>query len=1366
MPDGRTLSDQDRAKLDGIVQKMIENKESESDIQFVVDDFKNKYSVKKKDLSVPVTPPVKNTASPSVLAGGTSGLAATASGLPPMPGQVDPTTFQPKIQNTATLSQPTNKPIDVSDVKGEFKWDPSQASASNYTETALGNRTPLSSSDKNITVDTYSGQSLGGNQRVYEEAVTKNQDQELKNLVDYHDKVFMAKPGNKSSIDFYMSYLQDHNPEEFQYVNEKMKKLTDNYANDRVTGEDAEDTSEDALDLQRFQGELMQKALELKTKAYSGKYQIAKNNVNNYFKDSVNEFNSLNKNVNSLASQFEQLNAQLDKFPKNEQGQIVTDATNRKEVESIIEKQQDLYEKIKTDEDRINELKSNKDFMDATSLLDDVQNKYSDLSESYLQIARKDPEAFRNLPEYKKLLETKQSAKKVADIQDQAGITDFGVGESVGRSLTNFVSKLAYIPKSLTDNAEYGWTDRMYDTVKDNIDDFNDEYIATPTEMDKPILENGKWNLKYLPGKVAGTATDMGLMMLPMLATEGAMAGQIARGSITGELASSVSQVVSGYVMTASDYYNEAKAAGMGEKEAVSFSRSLALQQGLLELVAPNKDLFKPSALKKDIGKYADMVANGATKKEAVLETMKSIVNKNVKEITQEELQMLDEVANKYMSNELAKVNDNSRQSIGEQMIETAIVTALTTSAVSGKSSMVNRSQMNDEALFMAASAPEKMQEAVTRMLEVGSIAEDKANEVMNRVAKANEALQKIDTNLPQEMKIKILPSQMEKLALEEKKNTVDSSFKDSVQEEIDKKEDEIRKEAGLPSLEEEKGAEGKEKSASKKSTSDTKAPEPYVEKEEEELSRLKELNSELGLNEEEQARYDELVKKHTAQDTPVVEQTEKPTKNEEAEKTDETEVLTNIPEVTELESTTDTPIAENKNPGDSTQEAMDSSDKKKSVVTNELLDEEEEQDKLVKDDPKLLEKFDTDIEIAKKVANFAAKYNGINSRLDTAVAEGRISKRQANQYKSILNQIKKGKEDKIKESAKAAGKRIGEIVEKAKTLGIDKGVVEKGKEMSQKGLVDVQAMIDLAADYIGRALAKQIDIEIAIDKAINLVKKHPTYKNLVTYQEIDDASFEKTVRDQFQQEYKPEKPTEEEAQDADIKYDVRGEKRKNSIGKRFMKNADKHKAVAERLKKEGVTYESTNRAKATEAIDKVIAEYEKENVLVDLADMIINGNSGLPVEITGLAAAKVINRLEVLAEQQDNEFVKDTLNNKAGDLAVWWKNAATQAGAFNGVANEEISKNLPTSKAGLKRYAAKEIEAVQDQGMKESQKQSVVEVTQDINELMKDPKFKEEVDKMLEEERKKIAEKSKGKEWVNKFTGFIKSLKVDVSDC
>ena len=50
MEDELILSEKDRLKLDGIVGKMVSNKEPDENIKFVVDDFKSKYGVKKKNL--------------------------------------------------------------------------------------------------------------------------------------------------------------------------------------------------------------------------------------------------------------------------------------------------------------------------------------------------------------------------------------------------------------------------------------------------------------------------------------------------------------------------------------------------------------------------------------------------------------------------------------------------------------------------------------------------------------------------------------------------------------------------------------------------------------------------------------------------------------------------------------------------------------------------------------------------------------------------------------------------------------------------------------------------------------------------------------------------------------------------------------------------------------------------------------------------------------------------------------------------------------------------------------------------------------------------------------------------------------------
>jgi len=100
MEDELILSEQDRGRLDDIVSKMVANKESDANIQFVVNDFKQKYSVKKKEPSE----------STEVEAGMESATKAGSS--------VSPET-QPKKK--VTITTPDGKPAIVEWGPTEFK---------------------------------------------------------------------------------------------------------------------------------------------------------------------------------------------------------------------------------------------------------------------------------------------------------------------------------------------------------------------------------------------------------------------------------------------------------------------------------------------------------------------------------------------------------------------------------------------------------------------------------------------------------------------------------------------------------------------------------------------------------------------------------------------------------------------------------------------------------------------------------------------------------------------------------------------------------------------------------------------------------------------------------------------------------------------------------------------------------------------------------------------------------------------------------------------------------------------------------------------------------------------------------------------
>jgi len=327
------------------------------------------------------------------------------------------------------------------------------------------------------------------------------------------------------------------------------------------------------------------------------------------------------------------------------------------------------------------------------------------------------------------------------------------------------------------------------------IQDFNDEYLTTPTEMDKPLLEDGKWSLKYLPGKIAGTATDMALMILT---TKGIGGATGALPMVSEGVASAVGQVASGYTMSAEGYYKEAKASGMNESDANAIAREVAILDGFLELVSPNEKLLTPFKLKDDFASYAKALANGATKKKALAETTRKIIEKNIPENFQELLQSTNAHV-MFTSNELSKANETARQSFGEEVVETVIMTTLLTSLMGGKDIVTTRDRYNNEALYMAAFAPEKMMSTMSKNLERGLITQEQHDALTKKITIASEALKKMG-DVPQEKKIKTLPAMVEKMEEEAKKKETDAQFQAPIDEKIKTKEEEINQVLNEPS--------------------------------------------------------------------------------------------------------------------------------------------------------------------------------------------------------------------------------------------------------------------------------------------------------------------------------------------------------------------------------------------------------------------------------------------------------------------------------------------------------------------------------------------------------------------------------------
>ena len=715
----------------------------------------------------PVKKKVETSPSPSVSEGGTSGLTATPSVSP-------------------------NTPTETYTVKQGASFDPfSKAPEQVQDKTVLGNKQKPSNELKPIQTAT------GGLPYAADSELAKNQakaqhDIETKSMIGAYDKYKqnraneqvslgvepLALDDNKNTMDFYLHHLKETNPEEYNYTTEKQAELS---------------KKGDKLEEHRFHAELVDKALALKTRVMSGKTDIASNALRDNYGDVMKSLNENSEKANQTATKIQGIDDFIKQnYQTDENGQIIVNPVNKKEVDDLLNKRTEFINEYNGYAKLLEEIQNNDDFKNAVSLLDETQKSYDALEQLYTDVKNNDPDAFKKLPAYREQLLKEQQAQFSKDLSEKITGGDLGIMEATGRGVTGMASSLSFIPKSFTSNNKYGWTDKFYDSVKNTVDDFDAENNPLPTGYDKPVYENGQWNLKYLPGKIAGTITEMAPIMAITLATEGATGGLLARMGVSGELSTTLGSFAGEYVTVADDFYSKAKKAGMSEGDAMAFSRSAATTQALIGSLSPDIKLARNNAFKEGLDTYASQIAKGVSKKEAVKEAAKGFSEKLIKEVPQENLQTLAEIHDKNNMYEKMGLTDKIQQSVSKDIIETTILSSIVTLGL-GAGAIKTPSRMQQESLYMAASQPEELVNAAQKLLNAGKITQEQFNDVTMKVAKANFALSKMDKSLPAEKKIKMLVPLMEKIDLKEEAAKLDDSQKELMNEKISKKDAEIK---------------------------------------------------------------------------------------------------------------------------------------------------------------------------------------------------------------------------------------------------------------------------------------------------------------------------------------------------------------------------------------------------------------------------------------------------------------------------------------------------------------------------------------------------------------------------------------------
>jgi hypothetical protein len=1176
---------------------------------------------------------------PSVSVGGTSGLENGASALPKTP--ID-------FEGARTYKAPT--------------------------KTALGNK---------VISYTKPSPTIG----LDEERSNKKliADTETKKLVDEYDsqKALRGPDEKLNTANFYLENLKKTNPDEYKYTIDKQAALSQ---------------EGDPLKIQEYQADLIKKATSLKAKVMGGKLDIITNNINDNYKPILDDFDKTTKEAEGLSTKIKGIDDFINQnFQKDENGQLITTPTNRKVAEDMIKQRDELVNQFNSNKTKLDEYSNNQDLQDAITQLDDIQKEYDSAAELYKGFAEKDPDFYKGLPEVKKQIEKEQRAQFSKDLLEPLE-GDMGIMEGSGRGATSIAKSLAYGVKNLGEDKGYGWTDEFYDNVKGSMDKIDNESNVLPTGYDKPVYEDGKWNLNYLPGKLSQTIVEMAPMAIAT-AGIGSTAGLIARGAAAKELGYTLGSFVGEHVAVASNYYDEAREAGMSEDEAQDFANKTATMQAAISMISPDLKLLKSNKLGLD--DYTKMIAQGVSKKEAAKQTAKNIVNNMMKEVPQENLQTWKEIQDQNAMYESMGLNDKVKKSITNDIVETTIVSTLLTAGL-GIGGAKSASSMQKQAAFMAASQPDIIVARAQKMLEKGTITQEQFDDVTIKMAKASEALQKIDKTLPAETKADVLPAMIEKNDLKAEKQLVDDSQHDAINEKIKLKDEEIKNITESPSKEQKqyddflKGFDAEISSISEdkpvveipKSENQMQL-EGLIEKDDSQKSVPIELNPQLETIQEptEQEKVDNQIamlekaiddmkrnefwqEKITAQQfgersraiEKEITKLKKPVAIEQ-EKIAETPAVEETPVVEEKKA--DVPFAEmkksevktepfavtkkvegghqgiivdpktkketvvgiyrdEKTAGEmanqtitdkKTSKAWDSSKKETKAVTapkptvevttekpaekkkepdnSSLIDEEEET--VVKDDSDTVKKMLDDLEILKQyspnnvkmdgktgeeIKNLATKkYQGMIERAYKAKLEGKINKSTYTLFRNDANDILGPKIAEKNREVKGQIDAIKETI-KEKLLGQGyKNVLLSAPGINPKTVAD---LIDLTADLVKRGVDAGHAVRKAVDVALNYVKKHPNYNDILSSEKIPESKFRKMfeakvgqlesiVQQSTEEETPAAKPTEEKTT-TNKKTDI--QKEMNDLLDKGIQN---NRVRREELIKEGKTVDEAN---------------------------------------------------------------------------------------------------------------------------------------------------------------------------------------------
>jgi hypothetical protein len=475
--------------------------------------------------------------------------------------------------------------------------------------------------------------------------------------------------------------------------------------------------------------------------------------------------------------------------------------------------------------------------------------------------------------------------------------------------------------------------------------------------------------------------------------------------------------------------------------------------------------------------------------------------------------------------------------------------------------------------------------------------------------------------------------------------------------------------------------------------------------------------------------------------------------------------------------------------------------EKKKEPDNSSLIDEEE--DTVVKDDSETVKKMLDDLEILKQyspnnvkmdgktgdeIKNLATKkYQGMIERAYKAKLEGKINKSTYTLFRNDANDILGPKIAEKNREVKGQIDAIKETI-KEKLLGQGyKNVLLSAPGINPKTVAD---LIDLTADLVKRGVDAGHAVRKAVDVALNYIKNHPNYDDILSSEKIPESKFRKMfeakigqlesiVEQSTQEETPAEKPTEEKNTETQSNKETvdnttketntvsentsqsnekpiideapTSKEKQTKTGKRVTAS-EKYSKALKNVALKAFNYDSVKAADVEKYVDEQLDKFN-DGLLVDLANDMINDRNPFPAKVQKVAEWKLLERLRSMSEDSSiSEMDEQMLNQAAAKLAVKLSEGVNIAATVTSL-QSIMAKALPLSEKGVEAFVEEKLKDVQDSYLSNNQNQEVT----DIDKMVRD---------MVEAEINRITEGVQGKEWSDEMDAKIDSLKLDLSEC